>query len=100
MAINYKQIGKKIKQLRLENGLSQEQLAEYCGLSTSYVSYIETGKRRISLKGLEVMSQYLNFNVDIITKQKNNSLLNLLHTCSKTEKNFLKTLLDMINNEL
>lgn len=100
MTINYRRIGEKIKQLRLAQGLSQEELAEYCGLSTSYISYIETGKRRISLKKLETMSKYLHFNVCILAQDDNNSLLYLLKNCTDTEKEFLYQLLNAINKEL
>ena len=53
MTFNYKQLGKKIKNFRLEKRLSQEKLAELCNLSTSYISYIETGKKKINFSKLE-----------------------------------------------
>ena len=36
--------GQAIKTLRLRAGLTQEQLAEKCGMSTSGLSYLETGR--------------------------------------------------------
>ena len=53
MSINYRKLGQKIKQFRLTKGLSQEELAEKCNLSTSYISYIETGKKKINFSQLE-----------------------------------------------
>ena len=40
-----KQIGSKIKTLREEQGISQAELAEKSGISTTYLSLLENGKR-------------------------------------------------------
>ena len=68
MTINYQRIGKKIRELRIKIKLSQETLAELCNLSSSYISYIETGKKRLSFATLEKLSKYLNFDIDIYDK--------------------------------
>ena len=68
MTINYQRIGKKIRELRIKRKLSQETLAELCNLSSSYISYIETGKKRLSVATLEKLSKYLNFDIDIYDK--------------------------------
>ena len=47
--IDYKRIGNTIKRLRLERGLTQEELSELCGISTSYLGYVERGNRSLSL---------------------------------------------------
>ncbi|WP_301003465.1 helix-turn-helix transcriptional regulator [Pseudoalteromonas sp.] len=41
--------GQVLKQLRKEKGLSQEKLAELCGLDRTYVSMLERGKRQPTL---------------------------------------------------
>lgn len=56
-------IGRKIKFLRLENGLSQEKLAEYTKMSREHISCIERGKNLITIESLYKISQY--FKVDI-----------------------------------
>lgn len=58
----------KIRELRIKRKLSQETLAELCNLSSSYISYIETGKKRLSFATLEKLSKYLNFDIDIYDK--------------------------------
>ena len=68
MTINYQRIGKKIRELRIKRKLSQETLAELCNLSSSYISYIETGKKRLSFATFEKLSKYLNFDIDIYDK--------------------------------
>ena len=56
-------IGRKVRALRLENGLSQEKLAEYVNMSREHISCIERGKNLTSLETLYNISQY--FNIDI-----------------------------------
>ena len=46
-------IGLRIKQLRAQAGLTQDQLAYSIELSRSYLAEVETGKRNISSVNLE-----------------------------------------------
>ena len=45
--------GRAVRKLRLEQKLSQEELAERCDLHRTYISDIELGKRNISLENIE-----------------------------------------------
>ncbi len=56
-------IGKKLKKLRREHGLTQEKLAEQLRISTVYVGFLEAGKGSPSLKLL--MKNSRKFNVKI-----------------------------------
>lgn len=56
-------LGKKIKQLRLGAGLSQERLGEMTGLDRTYISGIERGVRNPSLKNIEKLAKSLNVKV-------------------------------------
>lgn len=49
MSINYKALGMRVKQIRQENQLSQARLSELIDKTPSYVSYMETGNRSMSL---------------------------------------------------
>ena len=49
----------KIQKYRIKGGYTQESLAEAVDLSTSYVSEIETGKKRPSMKTLEKIAAVL-----------------------------------------
>lgn len=54
MSLNIKkQIGQKIKQLRLQKGLSQEQFAEKLGIATRTLCGIEIGKNFFTADTLE-----------------------------------------------
>lgn len=52
MDLDYGKIGRRVKKRRRERGLTQEQLAEYCDVSNTYISHIETGIARVSLEVL------------------------------------------------
>lgn len=55
-----KHVGERIKHYRLLRGLDQEKVAEQLGKSQSFVSQIETGKIKPSLKKLEQIANILN----------------------------------------
>ena len=47
--MDYYKIGQKIRKFRKAHGLSQEDLAEKIGISTTHMSHIETGNTKLSL---------------------------------------------------
>ncbi|MDE0561992.1 helix-turn-helix transcriptional regulator [Algoriphagus sp. NF] len=48
--------GQRLRVLRKEKGLSQEELAEKSGLNRPYISAIELGKRNVSLEVMEKLA--------------------------------------------
>lgn len=64
MGLNYERIGKIIKVVRMEQGLSQADLAEYTDLSVPYISHIETGRSKASLETIVNIADALNVTVD------------------------------------
>ena len=57
--LNFKAIGKRIKNARKNKGLTQEKLAEIVDITTEYQSHIETGAARPSWILLENFSSVL-----------------------------------------
>lgn len=55
--------GQRIKELRLKQSISQEELAFRCGLSKNYISDVERGTRNISLKSIEKVADGLAINI-------------------------------------
>ena len=51
--------GQRVKELRLKQNISQEELAFRCGLSKNYISDVERGTRNISLKTKEKIADGL-----------------------------------------
>ena len=91
MTVNYKKLVKRLKEFRVKNGLTQEKLAELCDLSTSYISYIETGKRKLSFKTIEILSRHLKFEIELIDVNKQKEF---------AENKFYNRLTNFIKSEL
>jgi transcriptional regulator with XRE-family HTH domain len=62
-------LGRKIKQLRIIRGISQEELAFRCDLHRTYISSIELGKRNVSIRNIEKIA--LALNVELVEFFKN-----------------------------
>ena len=54
------QFGKRVRELRLARGLSQEELAFRSGVHRTYLGGIERGERNPSLKNLAAIAKALN----------------------------------------
>jgi transcriptional regulator with XRE-family HTH domain len=59
---------KNLKDFRTKEGLSQMQLAEYCGISTVYVSEIEIGKKFPSIGVIEKIAFILKIEPYLLFK--------------------------------
>jgi transcriptional regulator with XRE-family HTH domain len=46
-------LGKRVKELRLHNGYSQEAFSHECGLDRTYIASVENGKRNVSIENIE-----------------------------------------------
>lgn len=62
--MNYYEIGQRIRKFRKAHQLSQEELAERIGISTTHMSHIETGNTKLSLPVLVAISCVLHAATD------------------------------------
>lgn len=53
-------VGKRVRELRNFNGISQEELANIAQLDRTYITSVERGKRNISIVNLEKLANALN----------------------------------------
>lgn len=87
-------MGQTIRMLRKECGLTQEMLAENAELSTSYLSYLESGRKKASLGALIRIAAALQVTVDRLLGETQASNLEvwvpevceLLQDCSALER--------------
>lgn len=64
--IDYRLIGQKIKEKRKKFGMTQEQLAERCEISVSYIAHIERGTKSLSLETAVRISNVLGISLDYL----------------------------------
>lgn len=64
--INYELLGRKIKQLRISAGITQEALAEMVSCNTSHISNIENNYTKASLNVLLAIANSLNTSIDYL----------------------------------
>lgn len=68
--IDYTAMGGRIRNARLDAGLSQSELAERCNLSVSFLGHIERGSRKMSLETLVTVCEALNLSADYLLQDE------------------------------
>ena len=66
MKLDYSQLGKNISKCRKSNGLTQERLAEFTGLSNNHISNIENNYSIPSIETLMKLCEALNTTPDFL----------------------------------
>lgn len=102
--IDYKLIGKRLKEKRLEKNLTQEQVAEYLNISNEYMSKIENAKIEINLKRLGQLIVLLEIPIEyfiagVTTESpayKASELIELLEDLSPKEKDVIYNVIEQI----
>ena len=96
--MNYKELGRRVRQQRVMCGMTQEELAEKSGISCSFVGHIERGEKKFSIgtlvslcNAMKISPNYLlqdsldmevlNDSVDVGQRNKAlfDDLMNVLH---------------------
>ena len=103
MAIDYTDIGQRIKQKRIEKGLTQEKLSELIGVGASHMSHLESGKTVPSMEVFITICNVLECSADELLCREistakpflQNWLTELIGDCDFTET---KILTDVLNS--
>ena len=66
MVVSYELISRRIRELRVERGLSQAQLAERADTTMPYINHIEKGRKKPSLEMLISIAVALDVSIDIL----------------------------------
>lgn len=101
--LDYARIGSRISEFRRARKLSQFQLAELAEVTDSYISHIETGRKKPSLESLVRIASALGITLDRILlgnqvadlKDYLPEIRNLMKDCSPYEK---AVILDMVKS--
>jgi len=86
-------LGAKIRKLREQTGLTQEDLAQSVGLSSEFISQLELGKRSPSLNSLSRIARFLEKDISYFVAEKEESFTALIQSESldlRTKRLFKK----------
>ncbi len=106
--MDYYAIGQRIRRFRKANGLSQEELADRVGISTTHMSHIETGNTKLSLSVLVLLSQTLGVRTDDLMFENADAggsaaaeeILEILNGCTPQQLCFLRDMLQSVRISL
>lgn len=99
--MNYYEIGQRIRKKRKAQGLSQEELAEMIGISTTHMSHIETGNTKLSLPVFVSIANALSCRTDELlydneTANKSAAAECILRTMERCTPQQLRVIEDII----
>lgn len=106
--MDYYGIGQRIRKFRKANQLSQDELAEKVGISTTHMSHIETGNTKLSLpvfisiaNALSVRTDELLHDIPELTKTPlKQEIIEILDTCSINDLQILTDILKALKISL
>lgn len=95
--MDYYAIGQRIRKIRKSRGLSQEQLAEKVGISTTHMSHIETANTKLSLPVLVEIAEVLEVQTDSllfdqprqITDSSLSAIAEIIDSCDARQASFI-----------
>lgn len=104
--IDYTAVGRKIREQRKKLKITQEQLAEMCEVSPSYIGHIERGSRNLSMNMAVQLCSVLGIGLDYLfldsaenSNEITNCITSALSACSdEQKKRFFKTIKILADN--
>lgn len=106
--MNYYEIGQRIRKARKAQNISQEELAERVGISTTHMSHIETGNTKLSLPVLVNISTSLEVSTDSLLFEESkpsrsnllNSITSTLESCTTTQLKIAEEMIKALKTSL
>ena len=89
----------RITKLRVNKGLSQQQLAQQLGVKRSVVSYYESGDRLPSMDVLIEMSRVFNVSTDYLLRGKGASRVIHVSDLSESDIDVVMTVVNALRNK-
>ncbi len=100
---DYESLGERVRERRLELGMTREKLAEYCDISVSHLSHIEAANTKLSMEVLlrlcEVMKMtpnellVENIKPSVYAKEE---IMSLLDKCSPKTLELVKEMVEAV----
>ena len=105
MAPDYSVIGKRIKEARNNQNLTQEELADELNISVAFLSRVETGKSHINLKRLTQIAEFLKVSPGYLLTGSNTTskdylkedFKNILDKCSPEQQKLIYEISEVVS---
>lgn len=104
MSIDFSNIGKRIQATRMENKISQKEMADFLEISLNYISRLENGKTKIELKTFIKICDFLNISIyDVLNEKSDNiirymdkELYELIIKCNLEKQRFIYNMVKLL----
>lgn len=102
--VDYRELGLRIKNMRQNRKLTQENLAELVGCNTSHISNIENNHTKVSLNVLLAIANTLNTSIDYLLSDQyentslalENEILRVIKNCDNKKKKKILKLIEIL----
>lgn len=100
-------LGKRLREERLHCGLTQEQVAEYINVSTTYIGLVERGERSVTLEKLILLAECFHVTIDYLLQEslpptsaiQDQQLHSLWKSANEAERNMILSIIKSVLNE-
>lgn len=99
-------LGKRLREERIHCNMTQEQVAEYINVSTTYIGLIERGERSVTLEKLISLAECFHVTVDYLLTDslpptdsaQDKMLLSLWHSANTQQRSMILSLMQSVLN--
>ena len=97
---------KRLREERLHCGMTQEQVAEYINVSTTYVGLIERGERSVTLEKLILLAKCFHVTIDYLLEDslpvtdsvQDKMMFSLWHSANEQERSMILSIIRSVLN--
>ncbi len=79
MDIDFSNIGRRIQNTRIEQNMTQKQMADFLGISMSYISRLENGRIGVEIENFVKICDCLNISLYDVLSEKNNNIIGYMN---------------------
>jgi len=99
--MDYQDMGRKIRDLRKAQGITQEQFAQQLGISSSFLGHIERGTRAASLETLVILCLELQVSPEYLLEASlGHQQLSKPHDLTEKQRRHLNEIIELITRQM
>ena len=104
MNMDFSNIGKRLQETRMQNKISQKEMAEKLDISISYISQLEKGKVNTEFENFVKICDFLNVSIYEVLNEKNENIIRymdkelyeLIIKCSIKKQKFIYNMVKLL----